>query len=51
MFFVPDDNDPVHILQMRAQAKRDGDDTALAFWVAKWNALPPSVTNPRVDTW
>jgi hypothetical protein len=52
-FYVPDDpdTDPVHILQQRRQARIDGDDQALAYWMARWNALPPSVTNPNADRW
>jgi hypothetical protein len=52
-FFVPDDTetDPVHILQQRRDAKMRGDDQALAYWMARWNALPPSVTSPNPENW
>jgi hypothetical protein len=51
--FASDDpeNDPVHILQMRRKARRDGDDEALVFWMARWRDLPPSVTDPKGTRW
>ena len=52
--FVPNDDpdtDPVCILQARAQAKRDGDDSALAAAMAQWNALPNGVTDPKGTRW
>ena len=52
-FFVSPnpETDPVHILQQRRKAKRSGDDQAYAYWMAKWNALPPSVVNPNPESW
>jgi hypothetical protein len=50
--FEPDDpNDPVAILQERRAAKLAGDDQALAEAMAKWDALPPSVTDPKGVRW
>lgn len=53
-FFIPNDpeTDPVFILQMRVQSKLNGDWEQYAFWMARWNALAPSVTNPHnVEPW
>jgi hypothetical protein len=57
-FFVPDPDDPVEILKERLSAKRlmaegriaEGE-AAYATAMAKWYALPPSVTSPHADLW
>ena len=57
-FFVPEPDDPVEILKMRRDAKqliaegkiREGEQ-AYDRAMAKWYALPPSVTCPRADLW
>jgi hypothetical protein len=45
------DDDPVHILAQRAKAKKNGDEQAYAYWMSRWNALPPSVRSPNVENW
>jgi hypothetical protein len=50
-FFVPDENDPIEILRARVRAKRNGDEQAYARAMARWEALPPSVTNPNPENW
>jgi hypothetical protein len=44
-------DDPIHILQQRVKAKRNDDEQAYAHWMARWEALPPSVRNPNPETW
>jgi hypothetical protein len=49
--FKPDENDPIEILRGRRRAKRAGDWRAYDRAIARWNALPPSVTDPHPENW
>jgi hypothetical protein len=44
---VVDEDDPVHILQQRVAAKKNGDEQASAYWEQRRAALPPSIRNPH----
>jgi hypothetical protein len=46
-----DPSDPIYILQQRAKARREDNEEAWRYWMGRWEALPPSVTNPSVETW